>query len=309
MTPTPQNNDLRIPGNGGQFAKFKRTEALGSNLATRAPEPTVRSRRLLVEVVELLRPFEGALTVVGAHAVMHHASRLGYVPDSTADADAVMNPSLVAQTPNILEVMGSAGLELTSPDRPGIYGYAGDGDVPQRQRTTIDLIVPEMYAGAGRRAARVPGQKGTMTRASGLELALFDHEWATIETLPDDKAPLSVKVRVAGAGALLVAKAHKVRDRFEALDANPHRLRPKDSRDIALLMLSSDPLEVAQAIKKIAREHPETEAVSEEGFCFLSSMYHSRSLDGLVREHAVAELHGGVDVQARLDAWIEQFNE
>ena len=146
-----------------------------------------------------------------------------------------------------------------------------------------------------------------MTRAVGLELALFDYEWASVHTIPGDGDPLSAEVRVAGAGALLVAKAHKVRDRLRDIESNPHRLRPKDSKDVALLMLSSDPTEVAENIERVVREHPETETIATDGFSFLAAEYHSHGTGGIVRDHAVSELYGAENAQARMDAWVEQF--
>lgn len=191
----------------------------------------MRSRRLLVEAVQALGAFHESLVVVGAHAVMFHAERIGHRPDSTADADAVLNPLLVAASPNILELMYAAGFEAASPDRPGIYGYVGESGISQRQRTTVDLIVPEAYAGVGRRAARVPRQKNALGgRARGW--ALWDRVPATISTVPGDGEPISADVWMAGQGALLVAKAHKVSDRLGELRVRPHRLRPKDSGDV-----------------------------------------------------------------------------
>ncbi len=289
----------------GDWASHRAAEHLG--LASKLPEPTVRSRRLLVEVVRALGPFRDSLVVVGAHAVMHHAEKLGFQPDSTADADAALNPLLVADSPSILHVMREAGLEPASPERPGIYGYAGESQIPQRQRTTIDLIVPESYAGAGRRAARVSGQKNALTRALGIELSLWDRDSTTISTLPDDQAPLSAPVAVAGAGALLVAKAHKIGDRLAELESKPHRLRPKDSKDIGLLMLASDPKKVADRLGRAVGDHPETLDICRTGMRFIIGHYRSDARDGLVRSHLIESLDDVPSISDAIDTWMDAF--
>lgn len=273
----------------------------------RVPEPTVRSRRLLVEAVQALGAFHESLVVVGAHAVMFHAERIGHRPDSTADADAVLNPLLVAASPNILELMYAAGFEAASPDRPGIYGYVGESGISQRQRTTVDLIVPEAYAGAGRRAARVPGQKNALSRAVGLELALWDRVPATISTVPGDGEPISADVWMAGQGALLVAKAHKVSDRLGELRVRPHRLRPKDSGDVGLLMLASDPGEVAQRLLGVTEAHPETLDIARIGMRFIADHYRSGSRVSLLRSHLIDSFTDLPAIGGRVDEWIDEF--
>lgn len=104
-----------------------------------------------------------------------------------------------------------------------------EAGLSQAGRTTIDLLVPEAYAGAGRRAARIPGQRNAATRAEGIELALYDRAEMSLSPLPGDPDRRPVDIMVAGHAALLVAKAFTVRDRIKDHASRPHRLRAKDS--------------------------------------------------------------------------------
>jgi hypothetical protein len=66
---------------------------------------------------------------------------------------------------------------------------------------------------AGRRGARLEGHHNrTARKVSGIEAALVDNDWMTIGALDPDDAR-QVESRAAGSTALLIAKAHKIRDR------------------------------------------------------------------------------------------------
>lgn len=91
----------------------------------------------------------------------------------------------------------------------------------------VDLLVPESLAGAGTRGARIPPHDSKATRrARGLEAALVDFDVLEVAALdPDDHRV--IKVKVAGAAALLVAKLHKIGERVDT----PRRLIDKDAHD------------------------------------------------------------------------------
>ena len=131
-----------------------------------------RSRRLLIDTLRTLANSRDAITVVGAHAV-HVWVQDAWGPidmQTTRDADLAINPVFVTPDPKLVDLMSGIGTAPTLPDRPGIYGYTTEMDLPLAERTTIDLIVPEVYAGPGRRAARMDGQQHAASRAVGLEL-------------------------------------------------------------------------------------------------------------------------------------------
>jgi hypothetical protein len=268
------------------------------------------SRRLLIDTIRQLEPFHESLTVVGAHAVFARVESVlpEMVMPSTKDADLAVNPAFVASEPTILSLLAEAGLEPASADRPGIYGYASESGRPQGDRTTIDLIVPAAYAGAGRRAARIPGQRNATTRAEGIELALYDRSSMMLHPLPGDPDQEPVEAMVAGHAALLVAKVYKIRDRVRDFGSRPYRLRPKDSVDVGLLMLASDPIEVAETMRRICAERPEIAGLAAETARVIESQYlHDES--GVVRADLLdgVEQLVGTDVTARIDAWLAGF--
>jgi hypothetical protein len=91
----------------------------------------------------------------------------------------------------------------------------------------IDLMVPEALAGAGRRGADLGAHgRRAARRAKGLEGALGDRAHHQIATL-DPGDTRTILMWVAGPGALLVAKVHKIAERAGAQD----RVRDKDALD------------------------------------------------------------------------------
>ena len=267
-----------------------------------------RSRRLLIDTVRALGSFGDGITVIGAHAVHVWAQdTLGPIPmQATRDADVVINPVFVTPDPKLLDVMGGIGVKPALPDRPGVYGYVAEKDLPLAERTTIDLIVPEIYAGPGRRAARIAGQERAAGRATGLELAVWDRHLRTLAAVdhPDD----TVEAWVAGPASLLVAKAHKVHERLTQLANRPDRLRPKDSGDIALLMMVSQPEAVSDVMAARSADHPEIVSVVAQAAQWLNGMYSDPS--GIPRRHAadaLADRFDDIQVADAIETWLAVF--
>lgn len=270
-----------------------------------------RSRRLLITTIVALGEHADAVTVVGAHAV-HVWVQKKWGPidmESTRDGDLAVNPVLIAEDPKIMELLAGIGLEPARPERPGIYGLVSERAFSWEQRTTVDLLVPETYAGSKGRSARIPGQKSATTRAYGLELAIHDRTLTKISTT--DGAPeLTVDVNVAGPAALLIAKAHKVSERLADVEKRPDRLRPKDSGDIALLMMVTDGAEMAETMLKHVAKRPEIRAVVHDGMRYLVAMY-SAGNDTIVREHMAASLSARFPepvIFDAIDSWLASFS-
>ncbi|SEB55906.1 hypothetical protein SAMN04489806_1102 [Paramicrobacterium humi] len=270
------------------------------------------SRRLLIDTIRHLEPFRESLTVIGAHAVFARVQSA--IPEmemqSTKDADLAVNPEFVASEPAIRDLMAAAGLEPAHPDRPGIYGYTSESGTRQVERTTIDLIVPEAYAGAGRRAARIAGQKNAATKAEGIELALYDRSPMGLLPLPGDPDQESTEIMVAGHAALLVAKAYKIRDRIKQYDDRPYRLRAKDSTDVGLLMLTSDPFDVAETMHRICAERTELGGMGKVAANVIVSEY-LRDESGLVRLPMLRRLEqlAGQDASTKVNSWLQDFDD
>jgi len=283
---------------------------IGNESMTSVRHGAARSRRMLIEAIKALSAFEEATTVIGAHAVhVWVQDAWGQIDiEATRDSDICINPTFVTEDPKIIEILTSIGIEPAHKDRPGIYGLATEADLPLRLRTTFDLLVPEVYAGGGRRAARIPGQKNTATRATGLELTVWDRHLLTLNTVDEPKD--FVETYVAGPASLLVSKVHKVHERLEQRLARPERLRPKDSGDIALLMMVSDPEEVASAMHDNIKKHPEIARVVESAKQWIVELYGDRPTVPVTRQHAADSLAARFSenqVLEAIDIWLERF--
>src|SRR6266516_7162710 len=96
-------------------------------------------------------------------------------------------------------------------------------------------------------------------RAVGLEAALVDHSPMSVTALePSDTR--TFEVEVAGAAALLVAKAHKIHDRLES--SRPGRAEDKDAADVYRLMQTTSPTDAAHRLAAL-REHETAGPVTE----------------------------------------------
>jgi len=266
------------------------------------------SCRLLVHTIQALGPFKDAVTVIGAHAV-HVWVEKAWGPtamETTRDGDIVLNPEFVTDDPKLIDLMAGVGIVPALDDRPGIYGFADEAGLDWQQRTTVDLIVPEAYAGPGRRAARIAGQHHAASRALGLELAVWDRSLTVLATI--DEPIESVEAYVAGPAALLTAKSHKVHERLAGVTARPDRQKPKDSGDIALLMMVSDPEVVAGIMVATAGVHPETKSVIANSATWLAEMFGGNT--AIPHQHAVDSLSTRFDeteVTVAIDTWLEKF--
>lgn len=177
------------------------------------------ARRTLLDALEALTPYRSALTIVGAQAVYLRSGDADFgVAPSTSDGDVVLDPALLGHgdSPGLGELLKTAGFHSALHDgggtRPGIW--AKDYPEISVEPFTVDLIVPDAFAGPGRRAARIgpPHDKHDAGRAKGLEPAIVDGEPMEVGALePGDER--KVRVDVAGPAALLVARAYKISDR------------------------------------------------------------------------------------------------
>jgi hypothetical protein len=132
----------------------------------------------------------------------------------------------LADAPLLGDLLDAAG--FTAREHPG--GWLS------RDGIYVDIMVPEALAGPGTRAARLgPHGKRAARRAKGLEGALVDRERRAIVAL-DPSDSREVSMWVAGPGALLVAKIHKIAERVDHSD----RVRDKDALDVLRLLRATD---------------------------------------------------------------------
>lgn len=194
----------------------------------------VAARRVLLDALEALGSQREAVIVVGAQAVYMRTGDAGIagVAPYTTDADLALSPAWLSDEPHIEDLMGHAGFEHKGD--PGVWWKIVDvAGTPTE--IEVDVMVPERYAPAGgRRSVRLPPHGKTIARrAIGLEGAIIDNDLLEVGALDGD--PRRFTVRVAGPAALVVAKAHKLRDRLA--EGKADRIADKDAADVYRLML------------------------------------------------------------------------
>ncbi|AXX34369.1 hypothetical protein KCV87_20655 [Actinosynnema pretiosum subsp. pretiosum] len=154
----------------------------------------------------------------------------------------------------------------------------------------LDLLVGEGFAGKGKRSAKVPPHgKMAARRVSGLETAAVDRSLMKITALDGTKR--STEAYVAGPVALLVAKAHKIRDRVRGAETNPARLTNKDAGDVYRLFIGFPAVEVAASWRELI-EDERVGQVSATGLSLLRELFGSPRAQGT--SMAVAALAGDV---------------
>lgn len=221
---------------------------------------TIMARRVLLDALDALASHRQAVILAGAQAIyLHTGEGTLEVSPYTVDADLAFDPSILGEIPPLEAVMQQAG--FTPGTQPGIWNT-------QQAGVTIDLLVPEAVGGRpGKRAAHLEGHGQTVARqVQGLEAVLIDHALMTVAALEDDD-PRQIDVKVAGPGALLIAKLYKVNDRRD----DPRRAKSKDALDIfRLLQLPTETL--AERIT-VLRQAPLTQGTTQEALRLLEELF------------------------------------
>lgn len=173
--------------------------------------------------------------------------------------------------------MEGAGFVLTY--EPGIWearfmrpGFDDEIVVP------VDLIVPvELAPKAGRRAVRLPGQHGKTTarKSPGLAGAVVDNGPVDLVSL-EDGDPRTTTVNVAGYGALLVAKLHKLGDRV----ATPQRLQAKDAGDIYRLFDAVAPDEMTEILQVLLNDQ-RSSVTTSKALAYFDQLFTTSSAIGV----------------------------
>lgn len=202
------------------------------------------ARRVLLDGLNALHDHLDAITVVGAQAVYLRSADAELATAAyTSDGDLGLDPELLADEPRVNEALAKAGFLLRAANQPGLWVREEviDG---KEVSVELDLLIGGSLAKGGRGARIPPHDKMTARRVPGLETATVDRDPMTITALDSDDER-SITVHVAGVVALLVAKAHKIKDRLADFPANPGRLVNKDAGDVYRLMITSRAREVA----------------------------------------------------------------
>ena len=262
------------------------------------PDPLyVRARAALLDAADALADHLDAIVLVGAQALYIHAGDADLfdaIAPYTTDADFSISPNELSDSPLLAELLGKFGFEARKQE---IGRWISPNDV------LVDFLVPEMLAGPGSRAARLgPHGKGVARRAKGLEAALVDRESKTICAL-DPADSRSVTMNVAGPGALLVAKTHKIAERID----KPQRLQDKDALDVLRLLQATGTADLAHRMKRLAGDG-QSESVTTEAIESLSPIFGSPDSVGVVMATQAAGLAAGPDfVSASMTALVSDL--
>lgn len=233
------------------------------------------ARRALLDALDALGAHRSALILVGAQAIYLHTGQADLaVAVHTTDADLVVEPATLGRTPTIGDLMREAGFERGAQVGSWLCRrHAG----PTEVIVPVDLLVPEAVGGAGRRGARL-GEHGkdVARKARGLEAALIDNRRTAVGSLEEVDAR-RFELRVAGPGALLVAKLHKLADR--AGEPGGERLKDKDALDV-LRLLRAIPLEVfTEGFRRLRAENVSA-VITREALEFLEQLFGRPSSSG-----------------------------
>lgn len=234
------------------------------------------ARRVLLDALEALRVHLDAVVVVGAQAIYLRVGEADLaVAAYTTDGDLGIEPTLLVDTPALEAVLATA--EIAPPsDEVGIWTKnikLADGTPAQ---VCIDLLVPRGIApDAGRRSVRLKGHHSRAARAVvGLEGAVVDFDRMVLTALePTD--PRSIEVRVAGAGALLIAKVHKISER-----SGTERQKDKDALDVLRLLRGTSSDELTARVNRLLADE-RSRGVTEAALTQLPELFARRGAKGI----------------------------
>jgi hypothetical protein len=250
-------------------------------------ETLVAARSALLDALEALATQRNALVLIGAQAIyLHTGAAPVAIGEATKDTDLAVDPRALNDDPLLEEAMQHAGFHrnLTDP-QPG--SWLSPRGIP------VDLMVPAALAGeGGRRGSRIPPHSRQATRRTpGIEAAVVDHAPMTVTAL-DPNDGRSAEMEVAGVGALLVAKLHKLGKRQDT----PGRLLDKDAHDIYGLLVAAETVTLATAFARLQRDELAGRQ-TDEAIVYLRQLF-ATGPDALGSKMAgrAEELFGNADV-------------
>ena len=165
-------------------------------------DQVVRARRALLDALVALGAQKESVILVGAQVIYMHTGLAEIaLAEFTTDGDLVIDSRTLVDDLLEEDAMEAGGFNhdpLNS--NPGVW-LSSDG-------VQIDLMVPALIAGRGRRSVDPPphGQR-SMRKSYGLEAALVSNKSMKIVAF-DSSDTRELHAMVAGPAALLVAKLH-----------------------------------------------------------------------------------------------------
>ena len=229
-----------------------------------ADNSIVEARAALLDAVAALEAHKASVVLIGAQAIYLRTGSAAFaLAEATKDSDLAIDPRKLGEDPRLEEAMTGAGFILNPvSQQPG--AWMSPNGIP------VDLMVPELLAGSGsRRGVRIPPHdKHSPRRAAGLEAAIIDHSPMTVESLDGDGR--SAIVNVAGPGALLIAKLHKLGERVDT----PDRLNDKDAHDTYRLLVATETSDLAETIRELLPDELSQE-VTAQALNYLKDLFAS----------------------------------
>ncbi len=238
----------------------------------------VIARRVLLDALEALGEHHDATILVGAQAIYLHTGGANLaVAEYTTDADLALDPALLAEIPPLEQALERAGFHGSS-SAVGIWKTRRQTSTSRGIDVQVDLLVPTTVSpGTGRRAARLPGHDVNAARkVDGLEGVLVDQAEHAIASLEPNDDPRIVRAKVAGPGALLVAKLFKINERRGSA-----RARDKDALDVLRLLQAIATDDLAQRLRSILADDRCT-SVGTQGLEMLDDLFATRGSEGAV---------------------------
>lgn len=219
----------------------------------------------------------------------------------TTDADLALDPTRLADRPELEEMMADAGFHR-DPRSAGAW-TATTVVIGKRISVPVDLMVPTAAAppGSGRRNVNLVGHDPMATRqAAGLEAALIDNDTMRVSALEDADSRV-FDTKVAGPTALTIAKLHKIAERITV--ARQHRISPIAAADIYRLMLATPSGDVIAVLRQLLADGL-TAVSTRHGLDQPTNLFGARLRPGV--QLAVRALDPAVP-QARVEAVCAAF--
>lgn len=226
----------------------------------------VQSRSALLDALVALEAHRDSIIVIGAQAVyLRTAAAPVSLAEATKDSDLAVDPRTLGEDPLLEDAMTRAGFH-PNPDSRQPGAWLSSTGIP------VDLMVPASLTDGGKKArgGRIPPHSQSATRrADGLEAAVIDNSLMEVAALdPVDGRRYTVKV--AGCGALLVAKLYKIGERVS--DPNPTRLQDKDAHDIYRILIDAETAELAETFDQLRADEVSAD-VTETAIGYLRELF------------------------------------
>lgn len=237
----------------------------------------VMARRVLLDALEALGPHRDATILVGAQAIYLHTGEAELaIAEYTTDADLAIDPDLLDEIPPLEQTLRSAGFLHTAKSGVGVWKTHRTGQNSTDIEVQVDLLVPNAVSpGKGRRAARLPGHHEHAARkVAGLEGVLSDQMEMEIGSLEPDKDARRIMVKVAGPGALIVAKVFKINERKGSPRAND-----KDALDVFRILQSIEADALAKSMQRMFADE-RSKATAERGLELFEELFGTRGSEG-----------------------------